>query len=103
MAALFALSLSSLLFTDNKAAILLFGIGAGFLTVFEETGWTGFAVPRLRLRYSVFTTGLIVDVLWAAWHFLQILYVSGVYSGNIPLIIFQPLYFFSSLVGLTAY
>ena len=48
--------------------------GGGF---FEELGWTGFAVPRLRLRYGVLTTGLIVGVLWGAWHFRVIYWVSG--------------------------
>ena len=34
--------------------------------IFEELGWTGFAMPTLlrRMRYGVLTTGLIVGVLW---------------------------------------
>ena len=71
-AALFALSLTSPIFTaQSKAAILLAGITAGLTTVFEEVGWTGFAVPRLRRRYGVVATGLIVGVLWGAWHFCR--------------------------------
>jgi membrane protease YdiL (CAAX protease family) len=38
--------------------------------VFEELGWTGFAVPALRRRHGPFATGLIVGVLWGLWHFL---------------------------------
>jgi membrane protease YdiL (CAAX protease family) len=68
---LLALSLFSLEFipgivtTDNKIALLLFGIGWGLLGggLLEELGWTGFAVPRLRLRYTAFTTALIVGLL----------------------------------------
>ena len=64
--------------STDKASFLLFGIavglGAGF---FEELGWTGFAVPRLRRRYGVLTTGLIVGVLWGAWHFLVVVWVSA--------------------------
>ena len=56
--------------TDDKASLLLFGIAVGlWVGFFEELGWTGFAVPRLRLRYGVLTTGLIVGLLWGAWHF----------------------------------
>ena len=66
-AVLFALSLTSPIFTTpNKTAILLAGITAGLTTVFEEVGWTGFATPRLRRRYGVMTTGLIVGIMWGA-------------------------------------
>ncbi len=94
-ATLFALSLASPVFlpgiltTSDKASLLLFGIavglGAGF---FEELGWTGFAVPGLRRRYGVFTTGLIVGVLWGAWHFLVTLWGSGSSSGALSLALF---------------
>lgn len=103
-AVLFALSLTSPLTTDDKATVLLSGIAAGFTTVLEELGWTGFAVPRMRLRYNVLTTGLVMGVLWAAWHFLQVLFVSGIYSGGVSQALFLPLYFLSASVAqLTAY
>ena len=103
-AALFALSLTSPLFTaDNRAAILLSGIAAGLTTVLEEVGWTGFAVPKLRLRYSVVTTGLIVGVVWGAWHFLQGLWISRTFSGDLPLVLYVPLSFFGAVAQLTAY
>jgi len=76
-ATLFALSLTSPIFlpgivtTDDKASLLLFGIAGGFMVGFlEELGWTGFAVPRLRLRYGVLATGIIMGVLWGMWHLL---------------------------------
>ena len=76
-AVLLALSLTSPEFlpgiftTDDKATLLLFGIGGGLTAgIFEELGWTGFAMPRMRLRYGVLATGLIVGLLWGAWHFL---------------------------------
>jgi len=60
-------------------------------------------VPRMRQRYSVLLTGLIVGVLWGAWHFLQQLYISGTYSAGLPVAVYLPLSFFSALVQLTAY
>jgi uncharacterized protein len=91
--------------TDDKAALLLMGIAVGLgAGIFEELGWTGFAIPRLRLRYGVLTTGLIVGVLWGAWHFLVNFWASGVTSGAISLAIFLPAWLFGVLVGqLTAY
>jgi membrane protease YdiL (CAAX protease family) len=43
----------------------LFGIPAGFL---EEIGWTGFAYKKLRLKFTVFKTALIVGLFWGLWH-----------------------------------
>jgi uncharacterized protein len=70
-----ALSLASPIFlpgvitTADKAPFLLTGLAAALMVgFFEELGWTGFAIPRLRLRHGVLATGLIAGVLWAAWH-----------------------------------
>ncbi len=38
---------------------------AGFI---EESGWTGFALPRLQARYSPLVSGLVLGLLWATWH-----------------------------------
>jgi uncharacterized protein len=59
----------------------------GFL---EELGWTGFAIPRMRLRYGVLSTGLIVGVLWGVWHFITTFWSSGTSSGAISLAILLP-------------
>ena len=60
-------------------------IAAGLMVgIFEELGWTGFAVPQLRLRYGVVTTGLIVGILWGAWHFV-VFWESDSFSGAFPL------------------
>lgn len=70
--------LPGIFITDDKASLLLMGIAAGLSAgIFEELGWTGFAIPRLRPRYSVITTGLTVGFLWAAWHFLVNFWSSG--------------------------
>jgi uncharacterized protein len=97
IAVLLVLALASPVFlpgifvSDEKPTLLLFGIavglGAGF---FEELGWTGFAVPGLRPRHGVLGTGLIVGVLWGAWHFLTTFWGSGTASGALSLAIFVP-------------
>jgi membrane protease YdiL (CAAX protease family) len=103
-AVLFALSLTSPIFTHtNKTAILLTGMTAGLTTVFEEVGWTGFATPMLRRRYGVVTTGLIVGVVWGAWHLLQGLWSAGTYAGSLPLAVFVPVSFLIGIAQLTAY
>ena len=54
-------------------------------------------MPELRRRYGVLTTGLIVGVLWGAWHFLVVVWGIGSSSGAIPLALFVPLDLFSFL------
>lgn len=90
-ATLFALSLTSPVFlpgiltSDDKVSRLLFGMVAALAAgTFEELGWTGFAIPRLRQRHSILATGLIVGVLWGAWHILvNVILASGAYSGTL--------------------
>ena len=87
----FALSLVAPVFlpaiatADDKGSLLLSGILLGLIIgFFEELGWTGFAIPRLRLRYGVLSTGLIVGVVWGAWHFLPNV-ESGSFMAPLPL------------------
>ena len=83
--------------SDEKVSLVLFGIAMGLAAgVFEELGWTGFAVPTLlKLRYGVLATGLIVGLLWGAWHFLVNVWSSGTSSGAISLTLFMHSFLFS--------
>ena len=101
-AVLLPLSLSSAGFlpgvfaSDDKVSLLVIGLVAGLMTgLCEELGWTGFVIPRLRLRYGVLTTGLIVGLLWGAWHFP--LFSEGDLSGALPLALFLPVQLFTFL------
>ncbi|NOT08417.1 MAG: CPBP family intramembrane metalloprotease [Gemmatimonadales bacterium] len=103
-ATLVALSLTSPVFrpgiltTSQPASHLLFGIAAGVgAGLFEELGWTGFAVPELRRRYGVLATGLIVGLLWGAWHFLVVWWGSSGTSGAVSLAVYLPAMLFSFL------
>jgi uncharacterized protein len=81
---------------DGKASLLLIGLATGLMVgIFEEFGWTGFAVPRLRLRYGVLTTGLFVGMMWGAWHFLVNFWGSDTSSGGLSLALFLPVVLFS--------
>jgi membrane protease YdiL (CAAX protease family) len=87
----FGLSLVSPVFlpaiatADDKASLVVSGIATGLVVgVFEELGWTGFAVPQLRLRYGVVSTGVTVGIVWGAWHFLPNL-ESETFAATLPL------------------
>ena len=110
LATLSILSLTSLevlpavVTNPDKAGPVLVGLavalGAG---VFEELGWTGFAIPQLQRRHGVFATGIIVGVLWGAWHLLtNVFWASRVSAGELPLSIFLPASIASVLVGYLA-
>jgi uncharacterized protein len=57
----------------------------------------GFAIPRMRLRYGVLGTGLIVGLVWGAWHFPPFFWGSGATSETLPLTIFLPVLLFTWL------
>ena len=43
----------------------MFGLIAG---LFEEIGWSGFALPSMLRRLNPLAAGLLLGVLWAIWH-----------------------------------
>src|SRR4029453_8292415 len=71
------------------------GLSAG---VFEELGWTGFAVPMLRRRHSILATGLIVGVWWSAGHLLPSVWSSRAASGELAM----PVFLATTAVGVFA-
>lgn len=46
----------------------------------EETGWRGFALPRLQQRYKTLISALIISALWAVWHWPLFFYRPGYVS-----------------------
>lgn len=54
---------------------IMFILALEFLRVFlmtgginEESGWRGFALPRIQSRFPVFISALIVGFFWSVWH-----------------------------------
>lgn len=90
---------------ENKLNSILFGIGWGLVGggLFEETGWTGFAVPQLLKRHSVFVTGLIVGALWGIWHFMIAIWSSNYLGGSGSWILFVAGFLTFYLLALPAY
>jgi membrane protease YdiL (CAAX protease family) len=95
---LLALSLTSAVFlpgiltSADKVGLILTGLLVGLIEggFMEELGWTGFATPELRRRYSIVATALIVGILHAVWHFLPTFWGSGDSAGAFDLLLFLP-------------
>jgi membrane protease YdiL (CAAX protease family) len=93
--------LPRLFISVDKGFLLQFGFTVGILVgIFEELGWTGFAVhTMLKQRFDILSTGLIVGLLFGAWNFLVVFLMSGTPSGagELSLTIFLPASLFTWL------
>lgn len=59
----------SIIISNQKLVLIMSSIAGGLMAgFFEEIGWTGFAIPKLRETYSLIKTGLIVGIVWGIWH-----------------------------------
>jgi uncharacterized protein len=99
MALLFALSLTPAIVTAvDKASLLVPGLAIGFyVPLFEELGWTGFAIPELRKRHGILATGLIMGLLWGVWHFPMFSASAGS-SGAVQPAVYLAVLLFSWLI-----
>ena len=84
--------------SDKTTPLVLFLVVA-FGTFVEELGWTGFATRRLRGRASFLTQGVMIGLLWGAWHFMGDLTGSRAAYGDL----FVPHFLAFWLVPLTAF
>jgi uncharacterized protein len=39
--------------------------------LFEETGWRGFALPRLERKFGPLISTIVLSLIWASWHYPQ--------------------------------
>jgi len=54
--------------TSNPAAFLPTLLFSTLPPVLEELGWRGFALDQLQRTRAALSAGLILGVIWAAWH-----------------------------------
>ena len=45
----------------------------------EEFGWRGFALDRLQSRFSALVAGVVLGLIWAAWHLPLFLFDASIY------------------------
>jgi membrane protease YdiL (CAAX protease family) len=80
--------------SDDRLSPLFLGLAGGLaVAVFEELGWTGFAMPRLLARHGVLGTGLIMGVLWGTWHFPLFAGNAALAEGFPPVLLMAALLF----------
>ena len=66
-----------------------------FLGPIEEFGWRGLALPLLQRKFNPFWAGLILGLIWAAWH------VPAFMMGGTPQRNWSFLPFFAGVVALS--
>ena len=91
--------------SDHKTSLVLVALAVGLSAgVFEELGWTGFAIPAFGRRHGVLATGLIVGIWWSAWHLLPNVWSSRAAAGELATSVFLAATAFGVVVGyLTAF
>ncbi len=79
-----------LLFNDLRQVYLVVPV---FLYVLlfsvlgEETGWRGFALPRLQKRMGPLPASLILGLAWGVWH-MPLFWIPGNFHHHIPFALF---------------
>jgi uncharacterized protein len=58
-----------------------------FVTLGEEVGWRGYALPALQARYSALLASLILGVLWGLWH-LPVFFNPDTSYSKLPFLLF---------------
>jgi uncharacterized protein len=83
--------------TNDRAGLLMSGILLGLVVcLFEELGWTGFAILEVRKRHGILSTGIIMGLLWGAWHY-PLFSGSANASGSLPPTLYLSVLLFSFL------
>jgi membrane protease YdiL (CAAX protease family) len=89
--------LPGILTTNERTPLLVISLAVGCSAgLFEELGWTGFAIPALLRRDGVTATGVTIGIWWSAWHLLPNIWASGAASGDLAM----PVYLAAIAIGI---
>jgi membrane protease YdiL (CAAX protease family) len=93
--------LPGFLTAPDGPALIFLGVMSGIVVgILEELGWFGFAIPEMRKRYSPLVVGLIVGIIWGAWHIMaNDIWAIRAYTGEIPVLLYAVLTALSFLIG----
>ena len=69
--------------------IVTFGYG-------EETGWRGFALPRIQARHGALVSATLVALAWMGWHVVSFFYLPTYTQLGVQMI---PAFFIGVLLG----
>ncbi len=70
--------------SNGKLSLLLISLGVGVSAgIFEELGWTGFAIPTLRRSRGMVATGFIIGIFWTAWHLFPNIWAARPAAGDL--------------------
>ncbi len=58
-------------FSVLTAVILFLAFFVGALG--EELGWSGYAIDRLQARWNALESGILLGMVWAAWHIIPLM------------------------------
>jgi uncharacterized protein len=97
--------LPGIITVEDKIGLIIFGVSWGIIGggLLEETGWTGFAVPKLRMKYSILSTGIIIGILWGIWHFMIAFWATDYLTGTVSRLMFVAGFIAFYLLALPAY
>jgi membrane protease YdiL (CAAX protease family) len=71
-------------FLGDGGGLAMIGLslaGGLIVALIEETGWTGFATPRLLARHGVMVAAGILGVVHGVWHFMSNVWMEGAEFG----------------------
>ena len=70
-----------------EALFITFPIYFILIALGEETGWRGFAMPRLQEKHSALTASLILGLLVACWHLPLVIFSERPLVATLPLML----------------